>query len=99
MRARLQTAFLASLLAASPLLAQKTWVVDAANGPGTDFIKLADAIKAAKDGDLVRIRSGRYVGPDQLTKALGQSVSVQDRIGDDGGVTGTKGGKGHMLVV
>lgn len=44
-----------------PCLAQgRVWTVDAANGPGTDFLDLPPAVAAAVDGDVVRIRSGTY---------------------------------------
>lgn len=35
-------------------------MVDAANGPGTDFLDLPPAVAAAADGDIVRIRSGTH---------------------------------------
>lgn len=37
-------------------------VVDASNGPGTDFTQLAPAIAAAANGDTLRIRTGNYSG-------------------------------------
>ncbi|MCA8972151.1 MAG: hypothetical protein KDC95_20355 [Planctomycetes bacterium] len=44
----------------STALAQRTWVVDAANGPGTDFTEIAPALTAASDGDVLRVRAGDY---------------------------------------
>ena len=44
------------LVLAAPLAAQRTWIVDAANGPGTDFIDLLPAIDAAASGDTILLR-------------------------------------------
>jgi hypothetical protein len=40
--------------------AQRTWVVDAANGAGTDFTDLPPALAAAADGDTILVRAGIY---------------------------------------
>jgi hypothetical protein len=56
-----------SLAAQAP--AQRTWTVDAANGPGTDFLDLPPALVAAADGDTIRVRAGRYQ-PGRTSKAL-----------------------------
>lgn len=67
------TACAASLLVAPVLLfgvasnanlaAQgRTWIVDIANGTGTDFTNLPPAISAAADGDLIFVRRGNYFG-------------------------------------
>ena len=37
-------------------------VVDRANGPGTDFLDLGDAVTAAADGDTLLVRQGIYDG-------------------------------------
>jgi hypothetical protein len=52
-----------------PLAAQKTWVVDAANGAGTDFRDLPPALLAASDGDTILVRSGAYT-PGSTSKGL-----------------------------
>lgn len=48
-------------------------VVDAANGPGTDFKSLASAITAAQNGDLLLVRSGTYDGEFRI---LDKAVSI-----------------------
>lgn len=55
-------ASLALSLLLSPLAAQRTWIVDAANGPGTDFTDLPPAVAAAAPGDLLLARTGSYNG-------------------------------------
>lgn len=40
--------------------AQRTWIVDANNGPGTDFVNLPPALAAASDGDVLLVRPGAY---------------------------------------
>lgn len=40
--------------------AQRTWIVDAANPPGTDFTDIPPAEAAAADGDTLLVRSGTY---------------------------------------
>ncbi|MEZ5962758.1 MAG: hypothetical protein R3F56_02820 [Planctomycetota bacterium] len=47
----------------------RTWVIDEANGPGTDFLDLPPAEAAAADGDVFAIRAGSYHGF-ATTKAL-----------------------------
>ena len=50
---------LTTLLAASLASAQGTvWVVDQANGPGTDFTNVSSAVLAAASGDTLLVRSG-----------------------------------------
>lgn len=52
---------LANLLCAS-LAAQRTWIVDAAAGPGHDFTDLPTALAAAAHGDKLLLRPGGYRG-------------------------------------
>jgi hypothetical protein len=40
----------------------RTWIVDVANPPGTDFTDLPPAIAAAVEGDRVLVRTGLYTG-------------------------------------
>lgn len=47
-----------------------TYVVDAANGPGTDYRRLQSAIDAAADGDVLLVRRGSYGSIDIGGKAL-----------------------------
>lgn len=49
-------------LVATPLVAQRTWIVDAANAPGTDFLDLPPAVAAAQAGDRILMRAGMYQG-------------------------------------
>ena len=44
---------LSTLLLCLPLAAQSVFVVDAANGPGADFVAIAPAVAAAQESDLV----------------------------------------------
>ncbi len=48
-------------------------VVDAANGPGTDFTSLSTAISAAQNGDLLLMRSGTYDGEFRI---LDKAISI-----------------------
>ncbi|MCA8968856.1 MAG: hypothetical protein KDC95_03705 [Planctomycetes bacterium] len=48
-------------LFATPIAAQRTYVVDAANGPGTDFTVLQAACDAANHGDTLLVKPGIYV--------------------------------------
>ncbi len=43
-----------------------TWIVDAANGPNTDFTTLIDAEAAASDGDTLIVRPGQHTGFDTI---------------------------------
>jgi hypothetical protein len=45
---------------AATVTAQRTWIVDAASGPGTDFTDLPPAVAAASDGDVLVVRAGSY---------------------------------------
>lgn len=57
-----------SLLAT--LLLPAIWVVDAANGPGTQFIDLQTAVTAARNGDTILVRAGSYRSCSIVDKAL-----------------------------
>ena len=50
---------IAALLLSGSLLAQ-TFVVDAANGPGTNFTSIASAVAAVPDGATLVVRAGMY---------------------------------------
>ena len=45
------------LVAAAPA---QTYIVDGANGPGTNFPDIASAIQAVPDGAVLRVRPGNY---------------------------------------
>lgn len=48
------------LIFAPCLCAQRTWIVDAAQGLGTDFKDIPAAVVAARDGDTILVRIGVY---------------------------------------
>ncbi|MBK7876863.1 MAG: hypothetical protein IPJ77_14150 [Planctomycetes bacterium] len=56
-------------LALTPVASANTWVVDAANGPGSQFDEIGVAIAAAAPGDLILVRAGSY-SPFVLDKGL-----------------------------
>jgi hypothetical protein len=49
---------LAAMLSIQALAA--TWIVDANNGPGTNFVTISAAISAAAPGDIILVRPGIY---------------------------------------
>lgn len=56
-------AFIVALLTVNAVLgAQRTWIVDAAGGPGHHFKDLPPAVAAARDGDTLLVRKGAYHG-------------------------------------
>ena len=73
---RVSVAFFLTILSTyGSLSAQKQWVVDILNRPGTDFVDFPPALQAAADGDRIVLRSypvtggGRYTGAD-IAKAV-----------------------------
>ena len=66
---RLAVVFAGTLLFSAAAVAQKTWIVDAAGGPGTNYKDLPAAVQAASSGDVLLIRSGSYK-PATITKGL-----------------------------
>lgn len=52
----------ASLFLLASALSAQTFVVDAGNGPGTDYTSLAAATAAVPSGSTLRIRAGSYAG-------------------------------------
>ena len=75
MRVSVAFFFLSLLSTFGSLPAQKQWVVDILNRPGTDFVDFPPALQAAADGDCIFLRSypvtggGRYTGAD-IAKAV-----------------------------
>lgn len=53
-------ALVLALASHAPWLAAQgqVWVVDAASGPGTDFVDIGGAVLSASDGDTILVRSG-----------------------------------------
>jgi hypothetical protein len=72
------TALLAGLLLA-PAGAQRTWIVDQNNGPGTAFVSLTAALASplVRPGDELRVRPGAYASPGVI--ALGVAIVADDR--------------------
>jgi hypothetical protein len=93
--------FAVSLLTAT-LSAQRTWIVDAAGGPGVDFTDLPPAFAAVRDGDRVVVRRGSY-GPARLDKAVqvvgesGATVESVNLAGPPLEVTGIAAGRTCVL--
>lgn len=52
------------------LLLPTTWIVDASNGPGTNFTDLPAAVAAAASGDTIIVRAGVYSHFEGVGKAL-----------------------------
>jgi len=71
---------LCSLVASAPLAAQRTFIVDAQNGPGTNFTDLAPALAQAQHGDVYVIRAGTYgaASTDKGVALLGQGGVLID---------------------
>ncbi|MCA8950523.1 MAG: hypothetical protein KDE27_13545, partial [Planctomycetes bacterium] len=51
---------LATAVLLTPLACAQTFVVDAANGPGTNFTDIATAVAAVPDGAILEVRPGEY---------------------------------------
>lgn len=54
----------------APLLAQATFVVDAAGGAGANFTSIQAAVLAVPDGSIVVVRAGTYAAVDIFNKGL-----------------------------
>ena len=52
------------------VLVPTIWIVDAANGPGTDFVDLPPALAMAQSGDTILVRAGSYSTAALAGKAL-----------------------------
>lgn len=52
------------------VLVPTIWIVDAANGPGTDFVDLPPALAMAQSGDTILVRAGTYSTAALAGKAL-----------------------------
>jgi hypothetical protein len=61
---------LAATLQASPLAAQRLWVVAPTAGQGVDYTVIQDAVNAAGNGDMVLVRQGTYARFGIQAKAL-----------------------------
>lgn len=63
-------AAVAALLVFESSLVAATYIVDVANGPGTDFVDLRRAIASARDGDVLLVRRGSYGSIEVTGKGL-----------------------------
>jgi len=78
--------------------AQKTYIVDANNGPGADYLDLPAAVKAANHGDVLVLRAGTYT-PTTITKGIailgrpGAAIRTGSLFGGKLTVTGVPGGQ------
>lgn len=86
---RVPVSLFVAAAAVSVLPGQRTWVVDRANGPGTDFLDLPPAVAAAAPGDTLVIVGqacspfpGLYTAP-MIDKGL-RLVGTQTAINVDG---------------
>ena len=66
----------------SPALCN-TWIVDQANGPGTNFTDIPAAIAASAPGDVLIVRAGNY---SSFTLAHGLSILGQGLVKTSGGI-------------
>ncbi|MCA8968338.1 MAG: hypothetical protein KDC95_01090 [Planctomycetes bacterium] len=99
----LRSAFLTIALS-SAAFAQSTWVVDAANGGGSQFTDIQSAIQAANHGDLILVRAGLYNGPVLCSKGVRLVAAPGVRLvnGTTSGVTlqvsGVPAGKNFSMT-
>lgn len=87
---RLVTCGLFLTVASTIATAQRTWIVDAANGPGTDFRDLPAAFLRVADGDTLLVRKGNYktFKTSKAVRLLGvPGVRVLGTNSLDGGIT------------
>jgi hypothetical protein len=68
------------------------WIVDASNGPGTNFTNLPPAVAAAASGDTIVVRAGSYSAFTVTGKALtirgaGASTTLVQMLGSPNGDT------------
>ncbi|MCR9243812.1 MAG: hypothetical protein NXI31_02190 [bacterium] len=68
--------FAAAMLLAAFLPAQ-VFIVDASNGPGTNYTSIATATAAAPDGAVIRVRAGTY----DNFRVVGKSLTVDAEAG------------------
>lgn len=98
---KIKIALCSCLLAAAPS-AQTTWIVDASQGPGTNFTDIQPAIDAAVAGDIISIRSGSY-SEFSVGKPLaiqGVSGVVVDQVGFGSSAVTIRGlGAGETLSI
>ena len=82
---RLSPVLLAAFALAAALPAQRTWIVDPYNLPGTHFTTIQAAVDAAATGDIVLVRDRQYP---QGFRATGKGLTILgdrsfDIVGDE----------------
>ncbi|MEZ5963328.1 MAG: hypothetical protein R3F56_05710 [Planctomycetota bacterium] len=113
MNGTLSTPLLTLLATAAALSAQRTWIVDAAGGPGVDFTDLPPAVAAAVDGDAIEVRRRgatayqtahvskalRIVGVGSAVPLQGAPLTMHDvGVGKTCVVAGFDGPAGQVLI-
>ena len=63
----------------APIQAQRTWIVDVSNGPGTDYAQVQPAVDAARSGDIILIRPGATHAYNGFTISKGLTVTTATR--------------------
>ncbi len=76
----LPRAVLAAVLLGTAALAQSTWVVDAQNRPGAQFLDLPPAVAHAAPGDLIVLRGGNAVA--YSAAVIGRSLRLRTEQGE-----------------
>lgn len=83
------------------LLPAQVFVVDAANGPGTNYTSIAAAVAAVPDGAVLLVRAGLYgeftIGDQSLAVLGGPGVVVSDVLGAPIRIDGLSSGKAVTL--
>ena len=77
------TSLLLGAIVTAGLSAQRTWVVDQNNGPGSHFATIQAAIDASSDGDTINVGAGTYTngagncfGPQQYALSIEKEISL-----------------------
>ncbi|MFN9703224.1 MAG: hypothetical protein ACK595_00185 [Planctomycetota bacterium] len=73
---------LTSICLATTAIAQGTYVVDIANGPGTNYTQIQAAVTAVPNGSVLRVRQGIYAPVTVSGKAIAILCDAGARVGD-----------------
>src|SRR5262245_12314469 len=65
------------LLAIALSVPQSTWIVDRANGPGTNYTDLPPAVAAAAHGDTIFVRRSPTNGPYSPFQVTGKALTIR----------------------